>query len=208
MEDKVKQVIKIYDEIAEKYDEAFDANLDRPFLDKFLKFLKKGNKILDIGCGTGSLTNYFFKKGIIVEGIDLSTKMIEIAKGNYPKIPFRKIDIRKMNYRENSFDGVWAAYSLFHVNKKEFLKAVKKIRDILKSNGIFGLVMQEGEGETKMEDPFLPGEYIYFWLYSQKELRDILQKNGFRVLTYDSKEPEVEGELPYKKMLFIVKVIK
>jgi len=210
MKDKTEQVIKVYNAIAEKYAEIFDEKSfsDKPFLDKFLKHLKKRSRVLDLGCGSGRPAKYLFDKGIVVEGIDLSTKMIKIAKSKYPKINFKKADMRKMNYKENSFDGIWAGYSLFHINKKGFLSVIRKIKQILKPNSILGLVMQEGKGEAEMREPLLPNEKTYLWLYSRRELRDILKKNRFKVLDYSFKKPKLKGEFPYRKLLFIAKVMK
>ena len=210
MQNKNKQIIKVYDAIAEKYAEVFDEKgfSDKPFLDKFLKHLKKGRRILDLGCGSGRPAKYLFDKRMVVEGIDLSSKMIKIAKSKYPKISFKKVDMRKMKYGKNSFDGIWAGYSLFHINKKDFLSVMKKIRQISKPNGIFGLVMQEGKGEVEMKEPLLPKEKTYLWLYSTKELKDILKKNQFKILDYSFEEPKLKGEFPYRKLLFVAKIIK
>ncbi len=145
---------------------------------------------------------------MVVEGVDLSVEMIKIAKSKYPKVRFKQMDMRKMNYKQNSFDGVWAGYSLFHINKKDFFSVIRKIRLILKPDGILGLVMQEGKGEVEMEEPLLPEEKTYLWLYSRSELRDILKKNRFKVLDYSFKKPKLKGEFPYRKLLFVAKVMK
>ena len=113
-----------------------------------------------------------------------------------------------MNYKKNTFDGIWAGYSLFHINKKDFLSVIRKIKQILKPNGVLGLVMQEGKGEVEMREPLLPKEKTYLWLYSGSELKDILKKNRFKVLDYSLKKPKLKGEFPYRKLLFVAKVMK
>lgn len=209
MKDKTKQIIEVYDKIAEEYARIFDKDFsDKPFLDKFLKPLKKGNKVLDIGCGTGRSTKYIYDEGMNVQGIDLSSKMIEITKRNHPDIDFKQMDMREMDYEPDTFDGIWAGYSLFHIDKNDFKRLVRKIKEMLKSDGIFGLVMQEGEGEIEVEEPLLPGEKLYLWLWSLEELKEVLEENGFKVLDYDFKEPQLEGELSYRKILIVTRLIK
>jgi trans-aconitate methyltransferase len=47
-------------------------------------------EILDLGCGTGKITNYLFNKGIKTKGIDTSKRLINIAKKRFKKIEFKK----------------------------------------------------------------------------------------------------------------------
>lgn len=49
---------------------------------------QKGEKILDLGCGTGDLSYEISKSGAIVTGYDFSEDMIEKARKKYPQIPF------------------------------------------------------------------------------------------------------------------------
>jgi trans-aconitate methyltransferase len=49
---------------------------------------QKGERILDLGCGTGHLTNKIAESGAEVTGLDISPSMIEQAQKNYPHITF------------------------------------------------------------------------------------------------------------------------
>ena len=116
--DKLKSTVDVYNKIANQYADIFDKDLsDNPYLDKFLSKITTGKKILDLGCGTGRITSYYFDKGFDVIGVDLSPKMLEVAINKYPKIDFRLEDIRKINFND-TFDGISLAYSLFHLEKK------------------------------------------------------------------------------------------
>lgn len=53
---------------------------------------QKHEEILDIGCGTGDLTNEISKSGATVTGIDTSPSMIDAAKSKYPHIEFQVLD--------------------------------------------------------------------------------------------------------------------
>ncbi len=139
-----------------------------------------------------------------VEGSDLSSSMITIAKRNYPQIQFKVADMREFSSKEKA-DAVWAGYSLFHFEQKNFEKTIKQIKTYLQPNGIFGLVMQEGEGELERDEPFLPGEKIYLHLYTVKQLKSILEKYDFRIVEQKRKTPLHPNEFPYNKLLLIVK---
>ena len=48
--------------------------------DRLISHIKRGQNVLDIGCGTGALTLRAANKGARVKGIDLNAQMLEIAK--------------------------------------------------------------------------------------------------------------------------------
>lgn len=205
MDDKNKKAIEIYDRIAEEYSKNFDGiDSELAFLNTFLTHLKPNSYVVDIGCGTGFSTDYFAKKGMRAEGADLSSGMISIAKRNYPQIQFSIADLREFKPKETA-DGVWAGYSLFHFKQEDFEKTIKQIKTYLKSSGVFGLVMQEGEGELEGDEPFLPEEKIYLHLYTEKQLESILKKYGFEIIEQKRKKPLHPNEFPYNKLLLIAK---
>lgn len=95
---------------------------------------KKGEKILDIGCGTGDLANELVKMGVQITGIDRSETMIEEAKKKYPTIPFFVKDILKLNYT-STFDAVFSNAVLHWVKQPK--QALEEIYISLKSGGRF-----------------------------------------------------------------------
>lgn len=206
---KVEKSVKVYDSIAEKYAKAFDTDLsDNPRVDRFVSHLPENALVIDVGCGTGIVTKYIQSKGIRVSGIDLSSSMLEIARKNHPEIEFKQEDIRSMEYPNNHFDGIWAGHSLFHLSRAEFDEALLKFNKILKENGVFGFVMNEGQGDVEVTEPLDSNLTIPLTLYTDKELSKILDSTGFMVLEKDRKEAISDGEFkPYQK-LFIIAVKK
>jgi len=199
-----EQVIEVYDALAEVYADQYESGTpDRPFLNEFLSHLRRGARLLDVGCGTGSSTKYFFDHGMHVEGIDISGRMIELAKRSYPQIRFTRTDIRDSSYQASHLDAIWAGYSLFHMGREDFQTVLTKCRKALVSDGIFGLIMQEGKGEVRFPEPLCPGKSLLVWLYSIKELTVILSAKGFNVIAQDRRGPVSELEYPYKKLLFV-----
>ena len=110
--DKNLIAVKTYDKIAKSYTkEFFNDRIDLKYLDKFISLLSPKAKILDVGCGPGNYTKYLMEKGFSVEGIDLSKKMIQIAKKKVPNGKFKVMDMRKLEYPDETFDGLCVAYS-------------------------------------------------------------------------------------------------
>jgi SAM-dependent methyltransferase len=200
----LEPVREIYDALAKTYAEHYESgNPDRPFLDEFLRHVKKGSRVLDLGCGTGSGARYLFEHGMQVEGIDLSRRMIEVAKRRHPEIRFRRADFRHLDYQAGGFDAVWAGYSLFHMVRKDFESTLEKIRCALVASGTFGLTVQEGRGQVYFPEPLLPGKKLLVCLYSREELGRILRAKGFKLIAHKRRRPASDLEYPYNKLLMI-----
>src|SRR6476646_6118715 len=76
---------------------------------------KQGERIVDLGCGTGHLTAEIARTGAHVIGIDSSAKMIEQARSTYPDIDFRIADARSFTLDE-PVDAVFSNAALHWVN--------------------------------------------------------------------------------------------
>ncbi len=101
-----------------------------------LQFLapKSGERILDVGCGTGQLTAEIAESGAEVVGIDSSPEMIASARKNYPKLRFEVHDAAAMPFAEE-FDAVFSNAAMHWVSNQE--GAVGDIARALKPGGRF-----------------------------------------------------------------------
>lgn len=72
---------------------------------------KPGEKILDLGCGTGQLTQKIAERGAEVTGLDASPEMIGQARQNYPRLRFVLEDAANMRL-EGEFDAVFSNAAL------------------------------------------------------------------------------------------------
>ncbi len=208
IKNKNKKAIKVYDTIAEQYASRFDSIKSSPdliFLNIFLSYLTKGMNIIDLGCGPAFSTNYFIQNGLKAEGVDLSKKMIAIAKQNYPNIKFSLSDMQKFT-PHIMVNAVWAGYSLFNFKQADFENTLKKIKSYLQLTGILGIVMQEGIGEMELNIPFSLNEKIYLHLYTKKKLITILERYGFKVINQKIRKA-TKDEFPYNKILLIARSI-
>src|SRR3954469_12867827 len=79
---------------------------------------KEGERILDVGCGSGQLTNEIALSGAEVVGIDSSSQMIADAKNKFPNIDFFVKDAANFNFSE-PFDAIFSNATLHWVLNKE-----------------------------------------------------------------------------------------
>lgn len=77
-----------------------------------------GERVLDVGCGTGQLTSDIAARGADVLGIDSSPDMIAQARINYPKLAFRLVDAATFR-TDAPFDAVFSNAALHWMKPPE-----------------------------------------------------------------------------------------
>jgi len=93
---------------------------------------RPGERILDIGCGTGHLTQTIAQRGADVVGTDYSASMIEQARANYPGIRFEVEDASNFTV-DQPFDAIFSNAVLHWVRDAE--GAVASMSAALKPGG-------------------------------------------------------------------------
>ena len=93
---------------------------------------KSGERILDLGCGTGQLTAQIAETGATVVGLDNSPAMIDEARRLYPDLDFQLGDAHDFEFDE-PFDGVFSNAALHWTTEPN--KVVNCIGQSLKSSG-------------------------------------------------------------------------
>lgn len=148
-------VVKSYDPIARDYCEK-TVSVDRiETRDRFVKFLREGDHILDAGCGSGCDTKAFLNMGFDVTAIDGSKEMVKFAS-SYTGWPIKHMMFEEMEF-ENEFDALWASYSLVHYGPLELKEMMYRFLKMLKNGGYWYLSFIYGENEKpKAIIPFYP----------------------------------------------------
>lgn len=95
---------------------------------------KGGERVLDVGCGTGTLANEIGGFGASITGIDASAEMIAKAKESFPQIDFTVADATNFQFAE-TFDAVFSNATLHWINEQE--KALQCIYNCLRHEGRF-----------------------------------------------------------------------
>jgi SAM-dependent methyltransferase len=95
---------------------------------------RPGERILDLGCGTGHLSQAIAASGAQVVGIDNSPEMITAARAAYPDIEFHAMDARVFTFSE-PFDAVFSNAVLHWISEAE--RVAQRIAAALKPGGRF-----------------------------------------------------------------------
>jgi SAM-dependent methyltransferase len=179
--------IQTYDDTAEGYAAKTMPIDTAPQILRFSSSLKKGDLILDSGCGPGRDAKRFNEAGYNVIGIDLSRKLLAYAENYAPKAVFLKRDVRDLAiFPDEIFDGVWAMSSLMHLPKSDFLPALMEHYRVLKEGGPFYLSLKRGIGEKLEHDARFGGAEKFFAYYGDEEVTDILKDTPFKIVHFDT----------------------
>jgi trans-aconitate methyltransferase len=95
---------------------------------------KPGERVLDLGCGTGHLTAEIANRGAEVTGLDSSASMIAQARQNYPKLKFVLADAMSFDF-EQAVDAVFSNAVLHWI--KDAGCVIDRVARVLKPHGRF-----------------------------------------------------------------------
>jgi trans-aconitate 2-methyltransferase len=136
-----------------------------------------GERILDVGCGTGHLAAKIAESGAAVLGIDSSPAMIAQARQNFPKLHFQLSDVREFGEQE-SFDAVFSNAALHWIQEAD--QAAAAIGAALRPSGRFVLEMG-AKGNIALISAALETK-IQNYFPSIAEYAGVLERHGLEVL--------------------------
>jgi len=122
--------------------------------------LKKGMRVLDVGCGWGSFAKYAAEKyGATVIGITVSKEQVELGRDLCKGLP---VEIRLQDYRDinESFDHVVSVGMFEHVGYKNYKTFMKCVHKCLKDDGLLLLHTIGGNESVKAPEPWTH-KYIF-----------------------------------------------
>jgi trans-aconitate 2-methyltransferase len=165
-----------------------------------------GERILDLGCGTGHLTAQISAAGAQVIGIDSSPQMIEQARKTHPALRFEIGDARTFSFGED-YDAVFSNAVLHWVRPPE--QAITRIRATLRPGGRFvaefggrGNTQQMANALVRQAAAFGIADYSLPWYYpSVAEYAALLERLDLEVTfaTLFDRPTPLEGEDGLKK---------
>jgi 2-polyprenyl-3-methyl-5-hydroxy-6-metoxy-1,4-benzoquinol methylase len=114
----------------------YDSKAEKVRLEKIVELVGADNKVLDIGCYSGTIGSMLIKKGNEVYGIEINPEVAEIACQKGLKVKIQDIESR-FDFKDNFFDVVIAAEIIEHILDTDFF--IDEIKRILKSKGVLVL---------------------------------------------------------------------
>ena len=147
MADRLSETRREFDEWADSYEEdvrkgqgvleGHDQSLARA---AELLPVRPGQGILDIGVGTGAFGALFEERGAKVTGVDLSLRMLELARERHPDWPLFDGHFLALPLADAAMDAAISAFAFHHIDTAERPDALREIFRVLRRGGAFLLV--------------------------------------------------------------------
>lgn len=150
--------------------------------------LRRGMRLLDIGCGLGGAARYFADEhGCHVVGIDLTHEFVEVANslarrvGLASMVSYQQRSALDLPFATDSFDGAYMLHVGMNIADKRKLFA--GVRAVLKTGGFFGIydLMRTGDGELAFPLPWAPSAETSF-VSDAAGYRGLLEATGFELV--------------------------
>jgi ubiquinone/menaquinone biosynthesis C-methylase UbiE len=94
-----------------------------------------GANVVDLGCGSGVFTDVLRRRGYRCTGVDLSPKLIAIARQRYPGIEFIEGDVEGLPFPDASFDAVLLSGLVHHL--PDASRCAAEVFRVLRPGGTF-----------------------------------------------------------------------
>jgi len=159
--------------------------------------LKGDEKILDVGCGTGTLACEIARKysGVSISGIDISENLINVARRKVKRyrynIDFRIGSALELPYEESTFNVVFTTIMFHQLDVNEKRRVVQEIYRILKGNGRYVSAEFGPKADTQLRRILAKGEWS---LYPSH-----LQEAGFEI-TFEELAKALWGKQVFYRM--------
>ncbi|MDO8523707.1 MAG: class I SAM-dependent methyltransferase [bacterium] len=140
---------------------------------------KKLKTVLDLGSGDGRDAIYFARKGLTVFAFDFSRGGIQKLKKDSPEVKAILGDIKKLPFKKNSFDVIYAHLSLHYFTDAETRRIFNRLHEILKKGGLLFVKCKStddalfGKGAKLAENVYRRGHLRHFFSreYTLQQLR-------------------------------------
>jgi len=181
-------ILKVFnfDNIADHYDRWYETKhgatydrFEKKAVDKLIWNRTEGKMLLDVGCGTGHWSKFFSTKGYQTTGIDISERMVTIAKNkDIARSSFHVMDGHRMSFADNSFDIVAAITTLeFTTNPNAMI--AEMARCVRKPGGklLFGVLNTLSDYNQKRKNE-VGSPYASATLFAPEQLKGLLEPLG------------------------------
>jgi SAM-dependent methyltransferase len=195
-----------YDAIAPAYAERFpdwpadSTPLDRALVAAFAE-LARGRApapVADLGSGPGYITAHLHTLGVPVFGVDISPRMVALARRAHPELRFHVGSMTSLDLPDETLGGIVALYSIIHIPDDHLATAFAEFHRVLVPGGHVLLGFQSGGTDDHLRLTERFGQEIsldYYWR-TPDTVADALTKAGLRLQASVLREPLGEEKRP------------
>jgi len=139
-EERTRIVGAGYDAMADAWDEWSSQVTNDPrhaWLEKLVTRLPEHGRVVELGCGNGTVETRALAARFELTGVDLSEEQLRRARERVPNATFVQADLTEVAFADTSLDAVCAFYVLNHVPRDLLPGLFARVRGWLKPGGLF-----------------------------------------------------------------------
>jgi SAM-dependent methyltransferase len=180
LDERTLASIAAYDQHAREYQEAL--RLKRPLADvrRFADRARRGDLVLDAGCGPANDLRLLRDAGVHPVGVDLSAGALHEARMLLPRHPLVRAPLHRLPFAPRSFGGLWLSGSFTHLPRDAWRDTFTRLLDLLASGPVYLACYRGSVDLERLEDPVLGSVYVSAateseieGLFASARLRDV-----------------------------------
>ena len=192
--DVTRLICQSYDKIAEAYARELFGELehkpfDRELLDRLAAGTLGRGQVCDMGCGPGQVARYLHDAGASVFGLDLSPRMIEVARRLNPDISFREENMMALNLPDGALAGIAAFYAIVNIPEESLPSVFREMHRVLQPGGLLLMAFHAGSEVIQTEELWGQAVSMDFFFFQPLSIRLKLEAVGFGVEEIIEREP-------------------
>jgi predicted TPR repeat methyltransferase len=196
----VEHLFNQYAKVFDQHLKILNYHAPQLLYDKVISVLdsKKNNlNILDLGCGTGLCGEKFALLAKKLIGIDLSLKMLEVARQKNIYSELKVANIEEAIKLYSDIDLILASDTLVYLG--DLVKVFQLCLNALKAQGLFAFTI-----EKTQHYPFKLQRSARF-AHSAKYIEELIQKFSFQTLVYEEVIVRNQHNLPVESYLYVLR---
>jgi ubiquinone/menaquinone biosynthesis C-methylase UbiE len=184
-EDVASRTRAAYDAVADDYAAQFVNELDAKPLDRALLAVlieqAAGATIGDVGCGPGHVAAWLTRHGARGIGIDLSSRMIAVARRTFPGVEYDVGDMRSLPVGDSEWGAAAVFYSIIHLETADLSVALAELNRVIATNGLLLVAFHCGSEIVHRDEWFGHPVSVDFHLLEIENVEAALVGAGFTV---------------------------
>lgn len=191
-----------YDTVAPEYAELLRNELDGKPLDRamlaaFAEHVQgpDAGEVADLGCGPGRVTAHLHSLGVNAFGIDLSPRMIDVARRSHPGLRFDVGSMTALDLADASLAGAVAWYSTVHTPPELLPTVFAEIHRVLVPGGHLLIAFKVGDERRHLSQGYGHELSLDVYWTPPELVADLLAKAGLSLYAQLIREPD-DSEKP------------
>lgn len=164
--------------------------------------------VAEIGCGPGTITALLHSLGLDAFGIDLSPRMIALARRTHPHLRFIEGSMTALPLDDSSLRGVVPWYSTIHIPDQQLPDVFVEFRRVLMPGGFLLLAFQVGDEPLHLTEAFGHQATLDFRRRQPERVAELLTDAGFEMMASMVRQPRRATEQTSQAFLLARKPVE